>query len=165
MPMGDGIEICRAVAADGDGYLRVYMESAKHHARIDPERYLLPEEKVVRARFEERLRMAEAGEGVTLTAMREGQVVGFADAQLQRSHDQMHRELLYCYVAEIAVAPELQSKGIGARLLAAAEEWGRQQGAEYASLEYNAANVRAEAFYRERMGYSPASVLAIKRLG
>jgi GNAT superfamily N-acetyltransferase len=48
-------------------------------------------------------------------------------------------------------------------LLQAAEDWGRRQGAELASLEYLAANQRASLFY-ERLGYHPASVMAIKSL-
>jgi ribosomal protein S18 acetylase RimI-like enzyme len=44
-----------------------------------------------------------------------------------------------------------------------AEEWGRRNGAEFVSLEYQYDNQRAAAFY-ERMGYRPASMVAIKWL-
>jgi hypothetical protein len=37
-------------------------------------------------------------------------------------------------------------------------------GAEFASLEYHAANTRAGLFYQERMGYRPAAITAIRRL-
>ena len=37
-------------------------------------------------------------------------------------------------------------------------------GAKFASLEYHAANTRANLFYQERMGYRMASVTVIKRL-
>ena len=47
--------------------------------------------------------------------------------------------------------------------LRAAEDWGREQGAELASLEYLAANMRAASFY-ERTGYRVAAITAIKRL-
>jgi ribosomal protein S18 acetylase RimI-like enzyme len=76
----------------------------------------------------------------------------------------MHREILYCHIAEIAVSSRHQNQGIGSRLLQAAEDWGRQQGAEFASLEYHTANTRASSFYQQRMGYRPASITAIKRL-
>ena len=76
----------------------------------------------------------------------------------------MHREVIYCHIAEIAVRGEYQNQGIGGRLLRAAEAWGRQQGAEFASLEYHVANTRASLFYQERLGYRPASITAIKRL-
>jgi len=76
----------------------------------------------------------------------------------------MHRTIIYCHIAEFAVRREHRNQGIGGRLLRTAEEWGRQMGAEFASLEYLASNVRASLFYQGRMGYRPASITAIKRL-
>jgi Acetyltransferase (GNAT) family len=64
------------------------------------------------------------------------------------------RQLIYCHIAEIAVSCRHQNQGIGGRLLQAAEDWGRRQGAECASLEYHAANKRASVFYQQHMGYS-----------
>jgi ribosomal protein S18 acetylase RimI-like enzyme len=86
------------------------------------------------------------------------------DAGLDQSPDLMHREIIYCHVAEIAVSGSHQSQGIGGRLLHAAEEWGRTMGAAFASLEYHAENERAGSFYQERMGYRPAAITVIKRL-
>jgi GNAT superfamily N-acetyltransferase len=62
------------------------------------------------------------------------------------------------------VSDRHQHQDIGGRLLRAAEDWGRQQGATFASLEYPTANTRAGMFYQGRMGYSVAAVIAIKRL-
>jgi ribosomal protein S18 acetylase RimI-like enzyme len=101
---------------------------------------------------------------MTLVAELSGEIVGFIDAQLEQSLDLMHRDMIYCHIAEIAVSYRHQSQGIGGRLLRAAEDWGRRQGAEFASLEYHAANIRAGSFYQHRMGYRLASITAIKRL-
>jgi len=76
----------------------------------------------------------------------------------------MHRELVYCQILEIAVSKGAQRHGIGGRLLRAAEDWGRGQGAEFALLEYHAANNHAREFYHRRMGYDVASITAIRRL-
>src|SRR5215469_5345925 len=76
------------------------------------------------------------GESITLVADLGGEIVGFIDARLERSPDPMHREMLYCHIVEIAVGIAHQSQGIGRRLLEAAEDWGREHGAELASLEY-----------------------------
>ena len=76
----------------------------------------------------------------------------------------MHREITYCHISEIAVSSRHQNQGIGGRLLRAAEDWGRLQRAEFASLEYLAGNTRASSFYRQRMNYREASIIAIKRL-
>jgi GNAT superfamily N-acetyltransferase len=104
------------------------------------------------------------GESITLAADLGGEIVGFIDARLERSPDPMHREMLYCHIVEFAVGLTHQRQGIGRRLLQAAEDWGREHGAELASLEYLSANPRAGDFYRQRMGYRPAAITAIKRL-
>jgi GNAT superfamily N-acetyltransferase len=47
----------------------------------------------------------------------------------------MHREMIYCHIAEIAVRSQHRNQGIGSLSLRAAEDWGRREGAEFASLE------------------------------
>lgn len=102
-------------------------------------------------------------EVITLVAECNGEIVGFIDASLEQSPDAMHK-MIYCRVAEIAVRSGHRNQGIGGRLLRTAEDWGRWLGAEFASLEYHAANKSAGLFYQEHMGYSRASITAIKRL-
>ena len=192
------ITIRPAAAEDAEGITRTYMESSEHHARLDPERYRVPEVDAIAARYRERgsasfeskesatggpsfpTEARSAGQpmpGITLVAEiadplkqeKPGQgtqteIVGFVDVELYRSPDPMLREFLYCHVMEIAVNSRYQSQGIGERLLRAAEEWGRQQGAEFALLEYLTANTRAGEFYQRRMGYRVAAMMAVKRL-
>jgi GNAT superfamily N-acetyltransferase len=106
-----------------------------------------------------------AGRGVvTLVAELNGEIVGFIDAHLEQSPDPMHREMIYCHIAEIAVRRVHRNQGIGGRLLRAAEDWGQGLGADLASLEYHAANTVASLFYQERMGYRMTSITVIKRL-
>jgi ribosomal protein S18 acetylase RimI-like enzyme len=160
------ITIRPAVSADADGIARTFLESAEYHARLDPERYSVPAVETISARYREGLQHPpDAGEeGITLVAELSGEIVGFIDARLEKSLDAMHRKMTFCHIAEVAVICRHQSQGIGGRLLRAAEDWGCQQGAEFASLEYHAANTRASSFYRHRMGYRLASITAIKRL-
>ncbi|MFL6448921.1 MAG: GNAT family N-acetyltransferase [Bryobacteraceae bacterium] len=169
--MGDAqysatIEIRPAVPNDADEIASTFLESAEHHAELDSERYLLPSLETIAARYREgRQQSLQAdGEVITFVAELSGEIVGLLDARLERSPDAMHRPIIYCHIAEFAVRREHRSQGIGGRLLRTAEEWGRRMGAEFASLEYLAANVRASLFYQERMGYRPASITAIKRL-
>src|SRR5262249_5272496 len=154
-----------AVLEDADGITRTYLESAEYHAGLDPERYSVPSFEAISARYREgRQHQRGAGqEGITLVAVGNGEILGFIDAELERSPDVMHREMFYCNVAEIAVRRRYQNQGIGERLLRAAEDWGRCQGAQFASLEYHAENTRANMFY-QRMGYRVASITAIKPL-
>ena len=160
------ITIRPALSNDADGITRIYLESAEYHARLDPERYLVPAVETISARYREgRQHLPETGdESITLVAELAGEIAGFIDARLERSPDAMHREMIYCHVVEIAVSSRHQNQGIGARLLDAAEDWGRRLGATYASLDYQADNTRAGLFYQQRMGYRVAAMVAIKPL-
>jgi GNAT superfamily N-acetyltransferase len=175
--MGDArypaaIEIRPAVLEDADGIARTFLESAEHHAELDPERYSTPTVETISARYREgRQHPSHAGrEVVTLVAELSDEIVGFIDARLEQSPDAMHREMIYCHIAEIAVRCEHRNQGIGGRLLRAAEDWGHRLGAEFASLEYHAANTR-ELVLSGAYGLSPGihhshkTALAVKRTG
>jgi ribosomal protein S18 acetylase RimI-like enzyme len=160
------IEIRPAVPGDADGIARTFLESAEYHAELDPERYFTPAAETISPRYRESLQHPSHGgkEVTTLVAELGGEIVGFIDARLEHSADAMHREMIYCHIAEIAVRCGHRNQGIGGRLLRAAEDWGHRLGAEFASLEYHAANKRASLFYQDHMGYRPAAITAIKRL-
>ena len=160
-----GITIRPARSEDAGGITRIYLESAHYHAGLDPERYGIPDAQAIKARYREGRQIPHntSGEAITLIAELNSEVVAFVDAQLSRSPDPMHREMLYCHIVEIAVSQRHQGEGVGAQLLHAAEDWGREQGADLASLEYLASNQRAAVFY-ERLGYRAGSTIAIKRL-
>ena len=157
--------IRQAVAEDADGITRTFLESAEHHASLDSELYFVPEVETIAARYKEGRQhpAEERAESITLVAELSGEIAGFIDARLYRPTDAMHRQMVYCLVSEIAVRREHQDHGIGGQLLRAAEDWGRQHGAEFAALEYHAANTRAGAFYQHRH-YRLASITAIRRL-
>jgi GNAT superfamily N-acetyltransferase len=157
--------IRRALAEDADGITSAFLESAEHHGSLDPELYFVPEVETIVARYREGQQhpAEERTESITLVAELSGDIVGFIDARLYQPTDAMHRQMIYCLILEIAVKREHQNHGIGGQLLRAAEDWGRQHGAEFAALEYHAANPRAGAFY-QRMNYRLASITAIRRL-
>jgi ribosomal protein S18 acetylase RimI-like enzyme len=165
-PCSVAITIRPAVSKDAGGIVGPFLESADYHARLDPERYFTPAVESVSARYREGRQhpSPEDGNGITFVAELGNEIVGFVDARLQRSLDAMHREMIYCHIAEIAVCARYQDQGIGGRLLRAAEDWGRFHGATFASLEYHAANTRAGSFYQQSMGYRVAAMTAIKRL-
>jgi ribosomal protein S18 acetylase RimI-like enzyme len=160
------ITIRPAISADADGIARMFLESAEHHAILDPQRYWVPRFEPISARYREgQQHPPQAAEAsVTLVAESHGEIVGFVDVRIDRSPDPMHREMTYCHIIEIAVSQRHRNRGIGAQLLHAAEDWGRRQGATFASLDYHSANTRAASFYQQRMGYHVASITAIKRL-
>jgi len=164
-PSPAAVTVRPAAPRDADGITAIYMESADYHADLDPSRYWIPGAETIASRYREGRQhpLDAGGEVITLIAELDGEIVGFVDARLTRSPDPMHREMLYCHIVEIAVSRRLQGHGVGRVLLSAAENWGRREGAELASLEYLAVNQRASVFY-ERLGYRPASVMAIKPL-
>ena len=100
------IEIRPAVPEDADGIARTFLESAEYHAELDPERYSIPAVETISARYREgRQHPSHAGREVTtLVAELSGEIVGFIDARLEQSPDAMHREMIYCHIAEIAVS-------------------------------------------------------------
>jgi ribosomal protein S18 acetylase RimI-like enzyme len=162
-PHQQSIVIRPAVAGDADGLTRTFLESAAHHARLDPTRYFVPNADLVAARYREGRQHDDAATSITLVAELSGEIAGFVDVRLTHSPDPMHREITYCHIVEIAVSQAHQHAGIGRKLLQAAEDWGRREGAEFASLEYLAANAGAAAFY-QKLGYDIAALTAIKRL-
>jgi GNAT superfamily N-acetyltransferase len=144
--------------------LFVYMESAEHHARIDPEHCYVPDP----AAIEERYRLGRQHPeselaAVTLVAEVDGAIVGFLDAQLQVPFDPMLRPITYCFVADVAVAASRRSQGIGEQLMRAIEGWAREHGADSVSLIYNVGNPRAADLYA-RLGYTAGSVGMKKRI-
>ncbi|HKT52362.1 MAG TPA: GNAT family N-acetyltransferase [Candidatus Angelobacter sp.] len=160
------ITIRGAVSEDAEGITRTYLESAEHHASLDSELYRVPTRETIAARYREgRQHPLEGCEAsITLVAELSGEIVGFIDARLFQPQDAMYRETVLCLISEIAVSRRHQKQGIGGKLLQAAEDWGREQGAEFAILEYHPANTRAGRFYQRHRGYRISSLTAIKRL-
>lgn len=155
-----------ALLEHADRIARIFLESAEHHSGLDPELYFVPSFESIVERYREGRQHPRDSVGANITFIAEikGEIVGFVDARLDRSLDAMHRNMVFCHIAEIAVSRRYQSRGIGAQLLREAEAWGRDQGASVALLEYHRANAQAGAFYQFRMGYRVTSITALKNL-
>jgi ribosomal protein S18 acetylase RimI-like enzyme len=67
------------------------------------------------------------------------------------------------HVSDIVVAPAAEGRGVGAALMAAAEDWARAHGFRLLSLHVFGENARARALY-ERLGYRLDIVKMIKTL-
>lgn len=67
-------------------------------------------------------------------------------------------------VVALSVAPEERGRGTGAALMAAAEAWAREGGADTLRLTTAARRDRAHRFY-ERLGYERTGYRYVKRLG
>jgi ribosomal protein S18 acetylase RimI-like enzyme len=159
----NSLTIRPATPADAAGIVRAYLDSAAHHAALDPARYAVPDRGAIVARYQEGKQHPADVQAITLVALVDDEIAGFVDAKLDRSSDAMHRDMLFCHIVEIAVGAGSRSRGIGERLLRAAEGWGRENGATFASLEYHVNNARAAEFY-QRQDYRAAAVTALKAL-
>jgi len=69
-----------------------------------------------------------------------------------------------CHISDIAVAPGLDGRGIGSRLLAFAEAFAKGRGCRFVTLSVFPANARARALY-ERLGYGVELVRMAKAVG
>lgn len=67
------------------------------------------------------------------------------------------------HVSDIVVAPASEGRGVGAALMAAAEDWARARAFRLLSLHVFGGNTRARALY-ERLGYRLDIVKMIKTL-
>lgn len=164
VPKTETAQMRLATPRDLDGIAAIYLESARLHSELDPERYEVPVVAAVLDRYREILQniRLECRE-VVLVAELNGDIVGFVEAHLGQSLDAMHRTVTFCHVSEIAVLASHWNSGLGGRLLHAIEKWGRGMGAEFASLEFHVENKRAESFY-QKQAYRPAATTFIKRL-
>ena len=147
--------IRHATGADLDGIVEVYLASARHHARLDPAAYRVPDPDAVRARFAREL-AADEDEDLHLVAIVDGRVVGHADAgRAPGPRPSMRIPTRTAHVG-IAVLDEWQGLGLGTALLEAIEDWGRESGLDALVLYVAAGNDGARRLY-ERLGYRSVS--------
>lgn len=69
----------------------------------------------------------------------------------------------HAHVSILAVAAGAEGRGVGRALLAAADEWARQRGHPFITLNVFAQNARARSVY-ERLGYGPETLRYVKPL-
>jgi GNAT superfamily N-acetyltransferase len=151
---------------DGDAVAAALVDSSIHHTNLEPDRYRVLDPAIVADDYRNGRQHPSGGvpnERATMVAELDGQVVGFVDVRVAYPGGS-HRALRYGYVSELAVAAGARRRGVGAALLAGAEAWARDHGCVYATLDYNARNLDAGRFYRDRMGYRPAGEIVLKEL-
>jgi GNAT superfamily N-acetyltransferase len=96
-----------------------------------------------------------------LVAARAGAVVGMVTVQLVVSTAEGAAS---GWVEDMVVARTERRRGLGRRLLVAAERWAVERGATRLQLLADAANEPAHAFYR-RMGWGGTQLVCLRRAG
>ena len=94
-----------------------------------------------------------------LVAEQERQVVGMCTAQLLVSTAEGG---LKAIIEDVAVGKEWRRQGIGAKLLAAIEQWALKQGAKRLDLLADKSNTPALGFYRQ-LGWGQTELVALQK--
>jgi ribosomal protein S18 acetylase RimI-like enzyme len=99
-------------------------------------------------------------EAAVFAAEQDGKVIGMCTGQLLISTAQGGPSAL---VEDVAVQPAHQGKGIGRRLVAAAEAWAVSQGASRIQLLADRNNAPALAFY-QKTGFQTTAMICLRKM-
>jgi ribosomal protein S18 acetylase RimI-like enzyme len=158
----EAVAIRAATPDDAEALAVVYMESSEIHFRLDPSLYSRPDVDQVEARYRDRLKNLDEAE--IFVAQYGRDLIGYIEVQIRRpdGRARMLRDTISADV-DMAVLEEYRSRGVGSRLLARAEAWAVEKGAELMVLNAHAANVDAVRFYQEKQGYRVSGLFLTKR--
>jgi len=155
---------------DGERLARAWLDAGRHYADLAPETFQVPDSEGL-AEF---LELAPDVDGrndiLRVVAEVDGRVVGTAVGRLEApdrsARYQLQRQLAQTrlIVDVLVVEEEFRRHGVGARLMEALEEWGRERGAAVALLDTYPESALSRPFFEERMGYRRRSMRLIKRL-
>jgi GNAT superfamily N-acetyltransferase len=165
----DSLVVRRARPGDAADLARNWIDVARHFAELDADAFQVPAADGLVAWFEELLRRPRSADEVWLVAEVDGRVVGDVSAHLEQPADDADRQSLRdlgrvrLYVTALGVEQAYRRHGVGARLMAAVEEWGRAKGAVRAVLTTYHASPLSVPFYEQR-GYRRRSIVFEKRL-
>ncbi len=157
----DRVRIERATTNDIEGIAQTYVDSARHHRDLDPALYQVPAlEDVVR----DLAQHWDGSDQATFVARVDGTGVGSVDVRLVRPRTEasMVKPRMVAGIG-IAILGPYHRQGIGHRLMEAAEQWSRSQGAETMTLDCHGGNTTAISFYRS-LGYHTTGLLMRKGL-
>jgi GNAT superfamily N-acetyltransferase len=155
---------------DATDLARNWIDVARHYVELDADAFRVPAPDGLVAWFEELLQRPRSEDAVWLVAEVDGRVVGDVAARLERPTEDAARQLVRdlgrvrLYVDALGVHAAYRRRGVGARLMHAVEEWGRDKGAVRAVLTTFHASPLSIPFYEQGMGYERRSIVFEKRL-
>jgi ribosomal protein S18 acetylase RimI-like enzyme len=140
-----------ATASDFEQIARLFAEENRFHAELLPGRFQVVDPIITHEWLEAVL---SSSLKTLFVARAAGQVVGVLLLQeMANPDDEIYRPRCYVYVDELMVARVYRGRGIGRRLMEAAEGRAQELGIEEIELNVWERNLGAIAFY-EHLGYT-----------
>ena len=157
------VEIRPVTLDDLETLIDIYLDTARHHAAIDPEVFGVPARDDVAVRLRRRIE----GRGLTgeyVAAMVDGVMAGSASVDLADppTAGSMMRAVPTAEFG-VSVIAGYRGLGIGRRLIAACERWAAEHGVERMILTVAEANEGAIRLYSE-LGYRDYDRAMLKQL-
>jgi ribosomal protein S18 acetylase RimI-like enzyme len=158
-----GVEIRPVTIDDLEVLIDIYLDTARHHASLDPDVWHVPS----RAAVAERIRPRIEGRGPTsdyVGAIVDRQMAGSAVVHLTDppAEGSMLRAVRSAEFG-VSVVDGFRGRGIGKALIAHLERWAVEHGAERMVLDVSSANEGAIRLYDE-LGYRDYDRAMLKQL-
>jgi GNAT superfamily N-acetyltransferase len=162
-PAGPVVEIRPVTIDDLNVLIDIYLDTARHHAAIDPEVFHIPSRDDVAVRLQRRI----DGRGITgeyVAALIDNEMVGSASVDIADppSPGNMARDVATAEFG-VSVLADWRGRGIGRALIEHLERWAAERGIERMILNVSEANVGAIRLYHD-MGYRDYDRAMLKRL-
>lgn len=164
------IIVREARAEDATGIAKISLENGAYHARLAPEYFKIPDEDGFVELIEGDSEWRESPTTLALVAEVTGQVAGYLEASLKEPIEtarwQSQRDLgeTRLFINFVGTADAHKRQGVGTCLVAAAEEWGREQGAAVAVCDTYIDSPLSVPFWERRMGYTRRAIIFRKPL-
>ena len=169
-PPAERITIRAAVPDDGPALLRIHADVARYYQERASDYFEPPAPEGLAGELAAQAAQPGESRARHLVAEAQGAVVGALVARLVAPDEQRDRETeadsaqLRLRIEYLATAAAYRRRGIGTRLVKAAEEWGRTSGATVAATTAFQGSPLSVPFWEDRMGYEELSINLRKRL-
>jgi GNAT superfamily N-acetyltransferase len=150
---GEGAELARA-----------WLDAGRYYAALAPDTFQVPETEGLAEHLDRAEVAGDDPDVLRVVAEVGGRVVGAAAGRIERPVEgaryQLQRQFAETrLIVDVVVVEEAyRRQGVGERLMAALEDWGRERGATVALLDTYPESALSLPFFTERMGYGRRSV-------
>jgi GNAT superfamily N-acetyltransferase len=164
------ITVRAARPGDGPAIARIHLQAARYYVELAPSDFRVPDEEGLGEALDPRAEILGDTSTLFLVAEVEGEVGSVLIARLLPPHArpgvQIQPDLgkTRLEIGYLETDERFRRRGLATRLVSAAEEWGRSNGASVAVTDTYHASPLSVPFWTERMGYEPRSVNLRKML-